>query len=243
MYGCTEVGAIAIKSWNKKKDMTFIPYFSFFEFVPEEEWLRSREDKSYQPATILMNQVEKGKRYELIITNFYGMPLLRYRLGDLIKIVDLQDEETGIKIPQMSFESRADDLIDIGGFTRLDEKTVWQAIANTNIKYEDWTIRKEYESARPVLRLYLEPREEIDRDETESRIHGELVAIDQDYGHLVSMLEARPLKITLLPEGTFRRYYEEKRKSGADLSHLKPPHMSVSDQTIEELLSVAKGGG
>lgn len=236
LYGSTEAISIATKSWDKNKDMTFIPFFSFLEFIPEEEWLKGRQNNDYQPSTVLLNQLEKGKRYELVVTNFYGMPFLRYRQGDLIRIIDLKDDELGIQIPQMRFDSRADDLIDIGGFTRLDEKTVWQAINNAGIKYEDWAARKEYELDKPVLRIYLESKEEIDKNESERRIHNELVAIDVEYSNLERMLGIKPLRLTLLPKGSFQHYFEEKRKAGADLSHLKPAHMNASDQVIKDLL-------
>jgi hypothetical protein len=237
-YAATEAGMIATQAWNKK-NMTFFPSSCFFEFVPEAEWLKSRENKDYQPATVLLNEVEPGKRYEIIITSFYGMPFLRYRLGDLIKIVALEDEEAGIKLPQMVFGSRADDLIDIAGFPRLDEKTIWQAIANTGIKYEDWSVRKEYEQNEPVLHLYIELKEEIEVTELEKLIHEQLANLNRDYRDLESMLGIRPLRVTLLPAGSFQRYYEERKKGGADLARLKPPHMNASDAVIQDLLSQA----
>ncbi len=235
IYSATEAGTIATQAWNKK-NMTFIPFSSFREFIPEEEWLKSREDKDYQPSTVLVDELELGKRYEVVITNFYGMPFLRYRIGDLIRVVALEDKEAGIKLPQMVFDSRADDLIDIGGFTRLGEKTIWQAIANTKIKYEDWTIRKEYEQDRPILRLYIEPKQVIDAGDLERLIHRELVALDRDYKNLESMLGIRPLRVTILLPGSSQRYYEAKRRAGADLAHLKPPHMNASDAAIQDLL-------
>ena len=239
VYVATEGGTMATQAWNKK-GMTFAPQSSFREFIPEEEWLKNREDKGYQPSTVLLDQVEVGKRYEVVITGFYGVPFLRYRLGDLIKIVALEDKETGIRLPQVVFDRRADDIIDIGGFTRLDEKSVWQAIANTGIKYEDWTIRKEYEGTEPVLRLYLELKEEAEAEEMERLVQEELVNIDPDYRDLKDMLGIRPLRVVLLSPGSFQRYYEEKQASGADLAHLKPAHMNAPDAIIHNLLSYSK---
>jgi hypothetical protein len=239
IYASTETGLIATQAWNKK-NMTFVPSSCFLEFVPESEWLKSRGDQDYQPSTVLLDEVEPGQRYELIITSFYGMPFLRYRLGDLIRIVALEDEEAGIKLPQMVFESRADDLIDIAGFTRLDEKTIWQAIANTGIKYEDWSIRKEYDNDRPILHLYLEPKQAIAAEDLERLIHQELKSINRDYRDLEEMLGLKPLRVTILPAGSFQRYYEMKQKEGADLAHLKPPHMNASDAIIQNLLKVGK---
>jgi len=240
LYGCTEAGLIALQAWNRK-GMTFFPFAGFLEFVPEEEWLRSRENKDYQPSTILLDEVKAGERYELIITNFHGMPFLRYRVGDLIRIASLEDEKAGIQLPQMVFESRADDIIDIAGFTRLDEKTIWQAIANTEIRHEDWSARKEYHLDQPVLHIYIEPKDYIDTKRAEHLIHKQLKAIDKDYKDLEDMLGIQPLRVTLLPKGSFHRYYEEKRKVGADLAHLKPPHMNASDDDIQELLFLAQG--
>lgn len=235
LYAGTEMGLIATQVWNKK-GMTFLPFSCFLEFAPEEEWLKSQENKDYQPTTVLLDEVKQGKRYELIITNFYGMPFLRYRVGDLIKIVALQDEETGIQIPQMVFESRADDLIDIAGFTRLDEKTVWQAIINAGIRYEEWTIRKEYHLGQPALHLYIELKDDLEAKEVEHLIHDQLVSIDEDYRDLQDMVGVQPLMVTVLRQGSFQRYYEQKRQAGADMAHFKPPHMNASDQAIHDLL-------
>jgi phenylacetate-coenzyme A ligase PaaK-like adenylate-forming protein len=216
--------------------MTFLADTVFLEFIPEAEWLKSKEDKEYQPTTVLLNEVEEGKIYEIVVTDFYGMPFLRYRLGDLIKIVALRDDETGINLPQMVFQARADDIIDIAGFTRLDEKTVWQAIVNTGIRYEDWAMRKEYEQDKPVLYLYIELKKNMEAKEVERLIHEQLKAINRDYKDLVSMLETKPLRVKLLSKGTFQRYLEEKQRAGVDLAHLKPPHMNASDTLIGELV-------
>jgi len=236
VYVSTETGFIAMQSWNKK-GMTFVPYSNFYEFIPEEEWLKSREDREYQPSTVLLDEVEAGKTYEIVITNFHGGAFLRYRLGDLVRITALKDEEIGIKLPQMSFQSRADDVIDIAGFARLDEKTLWQAIQNTTIPYVDWSARKEYLQEKPVLHIYLElSKDGFNRDEVQRLIDQQLTALDNDYRDLRSMTGAEPVMVTLLNQGAFRQYLEKKRAAGFDLAHLKPPHMNPSEQVLSDLL-------
>ena len=42
----------------------------------------------------------------------------------------------------MVFSTRADDIIDVGGFSHLSEKTLWLAIENLDIPYTDWRARK-----------------------------------------------------------------------------------------------------
>jgi len=238
-YAASETGHIAIQSWTKKT-LTFLHDSVFLEFVPESEWVKSRDDAEYQPATVLLNEVEEGANYEIVITSFYGLPFLRYRLGDFIRIVALKDIETGVNLPQMLVKGRADDIIDIAGFTRIDEKTIWQAIANTGIRYEDWTIRKEYEQDKTNLHLYIELREDRKPKEVGHLIHEQLKAVDQDYKNLEAMLKIQPLRVTLLSKGTFPRYLEEQQRAGADLAHLKPRHTNVSDSVIQVLLRLSR---
>ena len=241
IYAITEAGIVAMQSWSKEW-MTFVPYSFFLEFIPEAEWVKNREDEEYHPSTVLLDEVKEGECYEVVITNFYGMPFLRYRPGDLIKIVSLRDERTSVNLPQMLFKSRADDFIDLAGLARLDEKTVWQAIANTGIKYEDWTACKEYDQSQTHLCLYLELKEKRDPREIEHMIDHQLQIIDVDYRDIDAWLQHHPVRVILLSPGTFQHFYQEKQKEGVDLAHLKPPHMNASEPVIQRLLQLSQLG-
>ncbi len=70
-------------------------------------------------------------------------------------------------------------------------------------------------------------------------IHERLKALGEDYADVEAMLGLNPLKVTLLPPGTFRRYTAGQRASGADLVHLKPPHVKPSDKVLSSLLECA----
>ena len=118
-YGSTEEGAIATQTWTKK-GMVFLPDAALLEFIPEEEWIKTRENSSYIPKTVLLNEVEANKKYEVVITNFYGKPLVRYRMHDIIQFTALEDEETGIALPQMYFVGRSADFIDLAGIYWAD---------------------------------------------------------------------------------------------------------------------------
>jgi hypothetical protein len=237
-HGCTEAILIAMQTWDYQ-GMTFIPHLNFFEFIPEEESIKSREDPTYQPSTLLLDEVNPGN-YELVITSFYGGPFIRYKLGHLIKITALRNEQLNIDIPQMVFLSRIDDQIDIAGFTRLSEKVIWQAIENTGIAYEDWTARKEVKD-KPVLHLYLELKENgyVTEEQVAESVHRELKRLDAPYADLESFTSLRPLEITLLPENAFHLYKLRQQAAGAELAHLKPPHINPSDDTINFLVNTA----
>jgi hypothetical protein len=240
VYGGTEGIVMATQTWDYQ-GMTFIPHLNFLEFIPQEESLKSRDDPFYQPSTLLLDEVKPGEMYELAITNFYGGPLIRYKLGDMIKITAMRNEKLNIDIPQMVFHSRVDDMIDIAGFTRLTEKVIWQAIENTEVAYKEWTVRKEVRE-RPILHLYLELGENgyITEEQIAESVHRELKRLDAPYADLEAFLGLRPLEVTLLPENAFQDYMSGRQAAGADLAHLKPPHINPSDGIIDCLVNGGK---
>jgi len=237
-HGSTETVFIATQTWDHQ-GMTFIPHLNLFEFIPEEESIKSREDPTYQPSTLLLDEIKPGN-YELVITSFHGGPFVRYRLGHLIEITSLRNEQLNIDIPQMVFLSRVDDQIDIAGFTRLSEKIIWQAIENTGLAYEDWAARKEVKG-KPALHLYIELNEDghVTAEEVAASVHKELKKLDTPYAELESFTSLRPLEVTLLPQDAFQLYKQRQQASGADLTQLKPPHINPADDTIDFLVNIA----
>jgi hypothetical protein len=237
VYGVTEGIIIATQTWDYQ-GMTFIPHLNFLEFIPERESLKSRDDPFYQPQTLLLDEITPGEKYELAITNFYGGPLIRYKLGDMIQVTAQRNENLGIDIPQMTFHARVDDMIDIAGFTRLTEKVIWQAIENSGISYKEWTVRKELKEI-PILHLYLELGENghVTEEQIARTIHRELKRLDAPYADLEAFLGLSPLEVTILPQNAFQSYMVKQKAAGADLAHLKPPHINPSDSVIDCLVS------
>ena len=205
MYAFTEGGIIATQLWDYQ-DMTFIPNLNFYEFIPEEESIRLRENPSYKAKTVLLDEVQPNQNYELVITNLLGGSMIRYRVGDLIRITSLRNEKLNIDLPQMVFYSRSDNVIDIAGFTRLTEKTIWRAIENSGIDYKDWTVRKEG-GDKPELHIYLELGiNHYSEEEVSQRIHECLSELDSDYANLESILNMRPTRV-LITQRCFSQLY------------------------------------
>jgi len=241
MYAQTEfLGKPAFQSWNRKS-MTTQPYIGFFEFIPESESIKSLNDPKYQPSTCLMNELQAGQSYEIVFTNFYGGAFARYRPNDMITVVALEDTETGIKLPQWVFKGRADKLIDLGGFTRMDERTIWLALEDAHIKYEDWMASKEAGEEHPVLNIYISTDTKEDPDLMKARLHASLRKYDSSYADLESMLGWNPLRLTLLPKGVFERWQQEQVAAGADPAFVKEQRMQPPAEAVQRILELAKG--
>ncbi len=237
LYACTEGMVIAFQAWDYQ-GLTFYPTYNFFEFIPEEESLRSRADPDYRPSTLLLDEVKPGENYEIVITNFHGGAFVRYRLGDMIKITAMRNEQLNIDIPQMVYHSRVDDMIDIAGFTRLTETIIWKAIENSGIAYEDWTARKELKD-KPILHLYLEPRESnhLTADEVATLVDEQLKILDTPYSELESYLGLKPVEVTLVPQGAFSRYMLKQQAAGAELGRMKVSHVNPTDEVVDFLVN------
>jgi hypothetical protein len=243
-YAGTEGGIYAIQTWDYG-GMIFIPTLNFLEFIPEDEHFKWQLDHSYQPKTVLLDEVKAGEVYELVVTNLHGAIMTRFRIGDLIRVISLRNENLNIGLPQIMFERRADELIDIGGFVRLTERIVWQAIENTSIPYTDWTARKDTVDGKPVIRLYIELKDNYIASEkgVATAVYNELLKLDREYncnfyecfGSPEAVLGIKPVEVTFLRQGAFSRYIAQRQAEGAPLGHLKMVHMNPSDQALASL--------
>lgn len=241
LYACTEAPNIMATGIWTHREMYFLPDVCFYEFIPEEEWAETRRTPSYIPSTVLLDQVKPDKRYEVVITNFYGGAFLRYRTRDLIRFVSLADKKTGVKLPAMVFDGRDSDIIDLAGFTGIiDEALMWRAIEDTGLAYEDWFVRKEVMfDGHAGLHLYIELKEPASDSAVVERVHEQLMHQNRFYGDLTALLGHAPVLVTQVPTGTFKAYTLRQRESGADLSHWKPRHMNTPDTVRDTILAIA----
>ena len=244
-YGGTEGGIYATQTWDHE-GMTFIPNLNFFEFIHEREWFKWQLDHSYQPKTILLDEVKAGEKYEIVITNFHGGIMTRYRPGDMVRISSLRNEKLNIDIPQMVFEKRADELIIIFGVGYLTERVIGEAIENTGIPYVDWTACKEVVSNKPTLNIYIELKDNYIASEQSvaASVYDELEKLDSvyhfnlykyAYGNATKFLGLRPIAVTFLPQGALSSYISQRQSEGAAVGNLKPPHINPSDEVLSLL--------
>jgi hypothetical protein len=240
IYANTEGGVIATQTWDYE-GMTFVPNLNFLEFIPEKEHFKWQLDHKYQPKTVLLDEVQAGECYEIIISNFHGGAMVRYRVGDMIRITSLKNDNLGIDIPQMVFERRADDLLDFATI-RLSEKTIWKAIERIGLPYQDWVAFKK--AGDLTLNLLIEPNDgrQVDEVELEKTLYNQIMkdeidafATSQAHRDAIKTTKLE-IKVNILPQGTFAKYTAQRRAEGADLAHLKPPHVNPPPKVLSSLL-------
>lgn len=241
IYGCTEAGMMAMQAWDHL-DMTFIPATAFYEFIPSDAWATERLQGKVPDQTLLMDELEVGKRYEVVISNFHGGAFLRYRMHDLVEVTSLGNDKLGIRLPQFRFYGRSGDFIDLSGFAGLiDERQLTAAIDAIGVQNVDWVVCKEIQQNNSTLHLYIElaQGEKCSPQDIGQLVHSQLKARNADYANIETMLGYTPIYVTTLSPGTFNRYIAYQVAHGADLGHIKPSHIQPSPAVMKMLLAMS----
>ena len=209
IYGSTETGMAAVPSVEYPTGFIFSWKIMYIEFIPEENVLTEEFEKIEGVETVSLKEVEPGKRYQLVITPF-RWDLTRYVMPDLLECVSKKDRILNVNMPVFKFYARADKLISLQNFTRISENELLTALEKAKIPFTDFTARVEIYGTKEYLVMYIEPSQTLNAEEAQKKIHKELYEMDFDYRSLSDFLKYVPVKVQLLPKGTFKRYLEKK---------------------------------
>jgi len=239
VYACAELGFLAHTHYAGG-GLVMRHTAGYLEFIPLEDYRRWKDDRSVRPPLLRLSELREGCEYALVGTSFKGGVLVRYVIGDSLAVLSLRDEAAGVHVPQFEVRDRVDDVIDVAGFTRLTERTIWTAVEQSGVPYVDWVVAKEAGPEGPVLHLYLEPRGEAGSEErVRDLVHERLRQADEGYRDLQDMAGIRPLAVTLLSAGTFARYFKERLAAGHDTAHSRPCHMNPKAEAVSRLRSMS----
>jgi hypothetical protein len=234
MFAGTEPSCVGTEIWSRN-GMYFFPDSCFYEFIPEDEMLKSLEDNEYQPKTCFMDEVISGEKYELVVSVLKGGAFMRYRVGDVYRCIGLDCSEDKIRIPRFEYIDRTPSIIDIGGFTRITEDSINNVIKLSGLNVEKWVAAKEYSAGnRPFLHLYVELSAHamtstvVSREILKDHLTPYFKHVDGDYKDLIKILGIDPLEVTIIRCGTFAKYRELKGKD------IRPVNPSIHN--IRELI-------
>lgn len=223
----TETTCLGTEDWEHR-GMVFFPDSCFYEFIPQEEMMQNLRDPSYRPRTCLMDEVQAGENYELVLSVLHGGAFMRYRVGDVYRCLSAG----GGMLPRLTFLDRVPDVIDIAGFTRITEPGVEEVIRLSKLGIGDWLMKKEYdEHDNPFLHMYAEITPEAQaHDVVVKQVLQDHLAVyftyfDSDYSDLKKLLNMEPLQITILRYGTIAGYQQE---VGRTLQRINPGMLDIT---------------
>ena len=224
MYNASEGFFAGQDDIDKEGMLLMCDHGIFYEFVPVEEWEKPN------PRTILLQEVEAGKNYALVITTNGG--LWRYLLGDTIQFTSLQPYR--IKV-----SGRLKHYINAFGEEVIIDNTD-QAIATackkTNAVVKDYTAAPVYfsENSNGAHEWLIEfEKEPHDLQQFAYELDTALKNINSDYeAKRYKDIALRLPIIKRIPSNTFVNWLSSKGKLGGQ--H-KVPRLSNERKLVEEI--------
>lgn len=215
-----------------------IPGSCFFEFIPMDG--KNGENETENPQTLLLNEVEEGKEYELVITNQSGF--YRYRMGDVIKVIGFYNET-----PLVVFKYRKKNIVSIAG-EKFTEDHLLSAIREferrTDINIVDFCMYpdRDAEPGRYVIMLEPEKKVPAERyDECRDILAQELARASTSYAHYVEGGNMGIPKLIFLQSQTFQLYREMKMyKTGLTDNQLKTVRVLTTPELIRFFTGLAE---
>ena len=164
---------------------------NFLEFIPAEQI------ESDSPEVLLAHEVEVGKEYFLVFSNWSG--LWRYNIDDRVRITGRIGN-----CPIFEFLSKGLHTCSITG-EKITEHQVVQAMshaaASMRIEVQRFTLQGHFADP-PYYQLNIEPVNQIDMIELTQRMDNALRELNVEYDSKRASNRLGPIRLNLLPPGT-----------------------------------------
>ncbi|MFT7589255.1 MAG: hypothetical protein ACI959_001472 [Limisphaerales bacterium] len=226
-YNASE-GFFGVQDTLDRDDMLLmLDYGIFYEFIPMDQMNEA------QPKTVLLDQVEKGKVYALVISTNAG--LWRYRIGDTVRFTDTNPYRVQVSGRIKHFINAFGEEVIVDNADRAIQKACDVSGARVRdytaapIYFEgnargghEWII--EFEAPPDSLTQFV-----IELDQA-------LQDVNSDYAAKRFKSIALELPVVhAVKEGTFYKWLKSKGKLGGQ--H-KVPRLSNTRQYVEEILTL-----
>ncbi|MBV6623550.1 MAG: GH3 auxin-responsive promoter family protein [Rivularia sp. (in: Bacteria)] len=200
----------------------------FFEFIPSDEWEKE------QPKTVLAHEVEVGKYYRIVVTNYSG--LYRYDIGDVVEVVDFYEQA-----PIIVFRHRMGGLL-----SATSEKTnefhatqvMQQLQKEFDLPLENYCITLSDDEIPPcyLLNIELLPGHPLHNSEKfiaefDKKMQQANVSYEDKRVHNI----LPPPRLRILASGSFATVRQRLLQKGIPDSHLKIPHINEDRQFLAGL--------
>ena len=214
------------------EDYLMVPDGGFFEFIPVDDAFDEKKDRP-----LLMHQLEEGKHYEVVVTNYSG--LYRYRIKDVIRVVG----HVGM-IPLIHFAYRKAQLINITGVKLTAEHMVdvMRAISHrVGVQIIDYSVYPDTESEPWRMKVFIEFDGEIsDRYDLAAIFDEELSRVNEEHGHMLRIGETSPSVVYVLHRNASKELREENAKKKISDNQVKAIRYINSKSLLRDYMKRVK---
>ena len=133
------------------------------ELIPQAELEREQAEPDYVPRAVPIWTTSPGAIGELVLTTFAdALPLIRYRMSDLVQVVSTEPCTCGRTHPRIKILYRSDDMVSLG-LIRFSIYLLKEKLEEVGVhgKIAKWQLRVTREGTKPKAVVLVEPAGEV----------------------------------------------------------------------------------
>ena len=214
-------------------DGVLLPHCLFFEFLPIDD---EEEGGDENVTPLLINQLEVGKKYELVVSNFSG--LYRYRMEDVVQVTRMYNNT-----PEIEFLYRRNLGMNIANektTTQMVDFAVKQTADAMGNDFVGHSMYADFSTTPPRYCLLAEATKPVSEEERQQYID----ILDEKFKEVNEKyykyrrwgMINRPEVLFLKPK-TYWDYREMLRAKGKVLNQIKPVTIINSEERCEFFFS------
>ncbi|MGN0485971.1 MAG: GH3 auxin-responsive promoter family protein [Acutalibacteraceae bacterium] len=226
-YAAAE-GYMAMPVELNVNDYVLLPRSLFFEFIPVDD------PDCERPLTL--GEVEVGKDYELVVTNFSG--LYRYKIEDVVRVTGYYN-----KTPKVEFLYRNNLAMNIANEKTTTQMVDWAAVKTQEklgISFKGYSFYADTNVDPVRYMLLAEPEGDISYDmipQIEDTLNEFLCESNEKYFKYRRWGMLAAPKVCFLKKDTYADYREMLKKQGKVLNQIKPVTVINTPEREEFFLS------
>ena len=200
-------------------DSMIVPYSVFFEFIPVNDDIE--DDETEQPKTLLLNELEVGKKYEMVVTNSSG--LYRYRMEDIVQVTRMHNNT-----PVIEFLYRKNLSMNVANektTTAMVDFAAKKMFERTGSDFVGYSFYPDFSSNPPRYCLMTEIKGDVSEEKRQEMIDTldeELKDVNEKYYKYRRWGMLNRPEILILKPNTYWDYRESLRAQGVVLNQIKP---------------------
>ncbi len=210
-------------------DGVLLPKCLFFEFIP----INDDEDDIDDSATpLLINQLEIGKKYEIVVSNFSG--LYRYRMEDVVEVTSMYNNT-----PKIEFLYRRNLGMNIANektTTQMVDFAAKQTAEEMGNEFMGHSMYADYSTNPPRYCMLAEPKNPVSEEDRQKYIEildEKFKDFNEKYFKYRRWGMIGTPQILFLKPKTYRDYNDYLRSQGRVLNQIKPVTVINSEERCE----------
>lgn len=214
-----------------------LPNIGYFEFIPQRVGNLESQVLCIEPKPVGLTEVKVGEEYEIIVTNVAG--LYRYRLGDVVKVMDFHNST-----PELKFICRRNLLLTINIDKNTEKDLQLSVDEAAKLLAEE---KQEIVDFTSHVDLSTDPGHYVIFWEVSGEVNDEVLKeccncldrsfVDAGYVSARKVNAIGPLELRVVSKGTFQQILDHYLGLGAALSQFKTPRcVGPTNKTVLQIL-------